>query len=136
MLRLDYLSCLLTVLATVLMGRKLWPGLVVSIVNSSIVCVIGFHTSQFGLIPANVFCIGIYAFSIRSWLKKQPPKPHREALQTASASVADDPAMSATTLPRTRRSNLPHRRRAIGSVTNSLSTVFARVKSSENAYSN
>jgi hypothetical protein len=52
--RLDYLSCFLTVLATVLMGRKLWPGLVVSIVNSSIVCVIGIHTSQFGFIPANV----------------------------------------------------------------------------------
>jgi hypothetical protein len=108
------------------MGRKLWPGLVVSIANSLIVCVIGFHTSQFGFIPANVFCIGIYAFSIRSWLKKQPQKPRHEALQTASASVADDPAMSATTLPRTRRSNLPHRRYAKSSFTNSLSTMFAR----------
>jgi hypothetical protein len=118
------------------MGRKLWPGLVVSIVNSSIVCVIGIHTSQFGFIPANLFCIGIYAFSIRSWLKKQPQKNRAEALQAASASVADEPAMSASTQPRTRRSNLSHRRPATGSFTNSHSTVFARVRSSEKAYSN
>jgi hypothetical protein len=136
LLRLDYLSCFLTVLATVLVGRKLWPGLIVSIVNSSIVCVIGFHTSQFGFIPANVFCIGIYAISIRSWLRKQPEKLRQEALQTASGSVADDPAMSASTQPRTRRSNLSHRKCANGSSTNSLSTVFARVRSRQNAYSN
>jgi hypothetical protein len=108
------------------MGRKLWPGLVVSIVNSSIVCVIGFHTSQFGFIPANLFCIGIYAFSIRPWLKKQPQKPRDEAPQTASGSVADDPAMSASTLPRTRRSNLSHRRCAKGCFANSIPTAFAR----------
>lgn len=80
MFRLDYLSCLLTVLATVLMGRKQWSGLAVSMVNSLIVCVIGFHTSQFGFIPANLFCIGINAISIRSWLNKQPQEPQREAL--------------------------------------------------------
>lgn len=38
MFRLDYLSCFLTVLATVLVGRKLWTGLLISIVNSLIVC--------------------------------------------------------------------------------------------------
>ena len=38
MFHLDYLSCLLTVLATILVGRKLWTGLVVSGVNSAIVC--------------------------------------------------------------------------------------------------
>jgi hypothetical protein len=71
MFRLDYLSCLLTVLATILVGRKLWTGLVVSGVNSVIVCVIGLHTSQFGFIPANLFCICVYAFSIRSWIKER-----------------------------------------------------------------
>jgi hypothetical protein len=35
-----------------------------------IVCVIGAHTSQFGFIPANVSCICIYAFNLKSWLKK------------------------------------------------------------------
>jgi hypothetical protein len=59
MFRLDYLSCFLTVVATILLGRKMWTGLVVSAVNSLVVCVIGLHTSQYGFIPANVFCICI-----------------------------------------------------------------------------
>src|SRR5271165_1936086 len=69
--RLDYLSCFLTVVATILVGRKMWTGLVVSGVNSLIVCVIGLHTSQYGFIPANVFCICINAFNLRAWLKVQ-----------------------------------------------------------------
>ncbi|MGD0938312.1 MAG: hypothetical protein ABR905_01285 [Terracidiphilus sp.] len=76
--RLDYLSCLLTVVATVLVGRKKWTGLVVSAVNSLIVCVIGVHTSQYGFIPANLFCIGIYAFNLKSWLNKgEQPRTER-----------------------------------------------------------
>jgi hypothetical protein len=70
MFRLDYLSCFLTILATVLVGRKSWTGLLISIVNKLIACLIGFRTSQFGFIRATVFCICAYAFSIRSWLKK------------------------------------------------------------------
>jgi hypothetical protein len=70
MFRLDYLSCFLTILATVLVGRKSWTGLLISIVNSLIVCVIGFRTSQFGFIPANLICVCVYAFNIRSWFKK------------------------------------------------------------------
>jgi hypothetical protein len=73
MFRLDYLSCCLTVLSTILLGRKLWIGLVVAAINSVIVCVIGMRTSQFGFIPANLFCIVIYAFSIRSWIRTQAP---------------------------------------------------------------
>ena len=69
--RLDYLSCLLTVVATILVGRRMWSGLVVSCVNSLIVCVIGLHTSQYGFVPANVFCICINAFNLRAWLKDQ-----------------------------------------------------------------
>ena len=71
MFRLDYLSCFLTVVATILVGRRMWSGLVVSCVNSLIVCVIGLHTSQYGFIPANLFCIGINAFNLRTWLKLQ-----------------------------------------------------------------
>jgi hypothetical protein len=71
MFRLDYLSCFLTVVATILVGRKMWTGLVVSGVNSLIVCVIGLHTSQYGFIPANVFCICINVFNLRAWLKVQ-----------------------------------------------------------------
>src|ERR1700684_1242277 len=71
MFRLDYLSCFLTVVATILVGRKMWSGLIVSGVNSLIVCVIGLHTSQYGFIPANVFCICINAFNLRAWLRAQ-----------------------------------------------------------------
>src|SRR6266436_794706 len=70
MFHLDYLSCFLTILATVLVGRRSWTGLLISIVNSMIVCVIGLRTSQFGFIPANLICICVYAFTIRSWVKK------------------------------------------------------------------
>lgn len=87
MFHLDYLSCLLTVVATVLVGRKMWSGLVVSGVNSLVVCVIGLHTSQYGFIPANVFCICINAFSLRAWLKtrKDPSGWTTEASSHAAA---------------------------------------------------
>ena len=68
-LRLDYLSCALTVLSTVLIGRRNWEGWVLAGINSVIVCVIGFRTSQIGFIPANLFCIVLYAFNLRSWRK-------------------------------------------------------------------
>lgn len=71
MFRLDYLSCLLTVLSTVLVGRKMWYGLVVAGVNSLLICIIGLKTSQLGFIPANLFCIGVYAMSIRSWRRER-----------------------------------------------------------------
>ena len=71
MIRLDYLSCLLTVLSTVLVGQKRWTGLVVASVNSVIVCVIGLRTGQLGFVPANLFCIAVYVSSIRSWVKSE-----------------------------------------------------------------
>jgi hypothetical protein len=55
------------VLSTVLVGRKLWHGLVVAGVNSLLICVIGLKTAQLGFIPANLFCIAVYGMSIRSW---------------------------------------------------------------------
>lgn len=74
MFHLDYLSCFLTVLATILLARKSWIGLLLAIVNSLIVCVIGLRTSQLGFIPANLFCICVYAFSMRPWFKEHTPK--------------------------------------------------------------
>ncbi len=70
MVRLDYLSCLLTVLATVLIGKKLWQGWVVAAVNSAVVCVIGARTAQFGFIPANLLCIALYAGNLLNWRPK------------------------------------------------------------------
>lgn len=88
MFHLDYLSCILTVLATVLIGRKLWIGLVLAAINSAIVCVIGLHTSQFGFIPANLFCIGVYAISIRSWLRKDKASAETLPEMKATAQTA------------------------------------------------
>jgi hypothetical protein len=51
------------------MGRKRWTGLAVAGVNSGIICMIGLRTGQLGFIPANLFCIGVYAVSIKSWVK-------------------------------------------------------------------
>jgi hypothetical protein len=71
MFHLDYLSCFLTVLATILLARECWIGLVLAIINSMIVCAIGWHTLQLGFIPANLFCICVYTLSMRSWFKQQ-----------------------------------------------------------------
>jgi hypothetical protein len=69
MLRLDYLSCLLTILSTILIGRKMWTGFILAGINSLLLCFIGYETHQTGLIPANIFCIAVYGFSIRSWIR-------------------------------------------------------------------
>ena len=67
MLRLDYLSCILTVASTILVGRRCWEGWVLAGVNSAIICVIGFRTAQMGFIPANLFCIVMSAINLRAW---------------------------------------------------------------------
>ena len=76
MFHLDYISCALTVPATILLARKSWIGLLIATVNSLIVCAIALRTSQLGLIPANLICICIYASSMRSWLYGQT-RPNR-----------------------------------------------------------
>jgi hypothetical protein len=101
MFRLDYLSCFLTVVATILVGRKMWTGLVVSGVNSLIVCVIGLHTSQYGFIPANVFCICINAFNLRAWLKVQKD-PSESTTDASSELVAGCKRMSTSKKAATR----------------------------------
>jgi hypothetical protein len=70
MFRLDYFSCVLTVLSTILIGRKAWIGFVVAGINSVIISYIAMVTHQIGFIPANLFCIVIYVFSIRAWIRE------------------------------------------------------------------
>ena len=94
MFHLDYLSCFLTVLAAILLARKSWIGLLIAIVNSLIVCAIGLRTTQLGFIPANLFCICVYAFNMRSWLKEQRQANRDQAQRQESVSVADGPRMS------------------------------------------
>jgi len=71
-LRLDYLSCVLTVLSTILVGKRCWEGWALAVVNSVIICIIGLKTSQFGFVPANLFCIVLYAVNLWTWRKVEP----------------------------------------------------------------
>jgi hypothetical protein len=70
-LRLDCLSCVLTVSSTILVGRRCWEGWVLAAANSLIICVIGLRTAQLGFIPANLFCIVLYAVNLRTWRKAE-----------------------------------------------------------------
>ena len=74
-IRLDYVSCALTILSTVLIGRKLWQGWVVAAVNSAVVCIIGIRTAQFGFVPANLLCIGLYTSNLLTWRFRSPQPP-------------------------------------------------------------
>ncbi|PYT61216.1 MAG: hypothetical protein DMG35_09705 [Acidobacteria bacterium] len=66
-IRLDYVSCVLTILGTILLGKRLWQGWVVAAVNSAVVCVIGVRTAQFGFVPANLLCIALYTSNLFHW---------------------------------------------------------------------
>lgn len=103
MLHLDYLSCCLTVVSTVLVARKRWSGLVIAAINSAIICAIGFRTSQFGFIPANLFCILVYALSLRSWRKPRREltreQADREALGFVMGETHADAFLAARTFP-------------------------------------
>lgn len=72
-LRLDYLSCLLTVASTILVGRRCWEGWVLAGINSVIICFIGVRTAQWGFVPANLFCIVLYGVNLRAWRKAETP---------------------------------------------------------------
>jgi hypothetical protein len=121
--RLDYLSCFLTVVATILVGKKMWTGLIVSGVNSLIVCVIGLHTSQYGFIPANVFCICINAFNLRAWLTVQKD-PSESTTDASSELVAGCKRMS--TSKKARRLINSFRIRREGKLGNSIPSLAVK----------
>jgi hypothetical protein len=76
MFRLDYISCVLTISAAILLGQKRWQGWLIAGINSVLICDIAVKTSQLGFIPANVFCVALYAYNIFGWRKRI--KAHRE----------------------------------------------------------
>ena len=83
MLRLDYLSCVLTIASTILVGRRCWEGWALAGVNSVLICVIGVRTAQLGFVPANMFCIVVSAINLRAWrrakgleVESQAPASH------------------------------------------------------------
>lgn len=77
-IRLDYVSCMLTILGTILLGKKLWQGWVVAAMNSVVVCVIGVRTAQFGFVPANLLCIALYTSNVVTWRFKRPSSTSNE----------------------------------------------------------
>jgi hypothetical protein len=85
MLRLDYLSCLLTIASTLMVGRRMWHGWLVAGANSVIISVIGMKTGQWGFVPANLFCIGIYVYNIILWRQQSPSMPASATLNGQSA---------------------------------------------------
>lgn len=70
--RLDYISCALTVVSTILLGRRFWQGWVVAGANSALICVIAVRTAQTGFIPANLFCLAMYGYNVRKWRQPEP----------------------------------------------------------------
>jgi hypothetical protein len=68
---LDYLSCALTVLSTILVGKRCWEGWILAAVNSLVICIIGIKTAQFGFVPANLFCVVLYGVNLRTWRKAE-----------------------------------------------------------------
>jgi len=87
LLRLDYVSCVLTILATFLLGRKLWQGWVVAAVNSAVVCVIGVRTAQFGFVPANLLCIALYTSNLVTWRFRSPDHAAKQDSKVASGAA-------------------------------------------------
>ncbi len=71
MFRLDYISCVLTIISTVLIGRRCWQGWILAAINSMVICVLAKNTEQLGLIPANVFCVALYAYNVWHWRKTE-----------------------------------------------------------------
>jgi len=62
---------LLTVISTILIGRRYWEGWVLAGINSAVMCVIGIRTAQVGFIPANLFCMILYGVNLRAWRKAE-----------------------------------------------------------------
>jgi hypothetical protein len=87
---------MLTVVSTIMVVRKQWMGLVIAAINCVIVCVIGIRTAQYGFVPANLFCILTYAWSIRSWSRDR--KPTNNPIAT-SVTVAPQASRTRTTTP-------------------------------------
>ncbi len=102
-MRLDYISCVLTIGSTVLIGKRHWQGWLVAAANSVIICYIGFQTEQTGFIPANLFCIGIYGYNVYQWRSAK-----REQSQPAAASGT---LMRRASHHRNSRDSASHRKR-------------------------
>jgi hypothetical protein len=74
MFHLKSLSCLLTVLAAILLTQKSRTGLLIAVVASLIVFSIELRSSQPDTISVNLFSICVYAFGMESRIKTNKHK--------------------------------------------------------------
>jgi hypothetical protein len=86
---LDYISCVLTVLSTLLVGRRLWQGWIVAGVNSVIISWIGLRTGQWGFVPANVFCLAMYLYNVKAWRSAAPLTAGAAGLSRRGPTMSD-----------------------------------------------
>jgi hypothetical protein len=75
------------VLSTILVGRRTWHGWLLAGANSVIICVIGFRTSQTGFIPANLFCIALYAYNVIKWRAEDAVSENKAPSRTEAISA-------------------------------------------------
>lgn len=69
-LHADYASLVLTVAYNLILGRHKWYGWIVAALNAIALILVGIDTGAYGLIPAKVFSLGIYAHNTKRWLKE------------------------------------------------------------------
>lgn len=106
-MRLDYISCFLTIGSTVLIGKRYWQGWLVAAANSVIICYIGLQTEQTGFIPANIFCLGIYGYNVYQWRVAKPGQ--------SQAVAASDTLMRRAPRHRNTRDSASRRKRKLAS---------------------
>jgi hypothetical protein len=89
MFRLDYVSCVLTIASTILVGEKRWEGWLVAGFNSICICIIAVNTSQTGFIPANLYCLALCGHNVRESRKgrRAPSAPDQEYDEAHSIAV-------------------------------------------------
>lgn len=56
-------------------------------VNSALICIIAVNTSQFGFIPANLFCLALYAYNVRGWRKALSVQKEHDELGAETQSL-------------------------------------------------
>jgi hypothetical protein len=106
----NYVSCCLTVVSTVLVGKRLWHGWILAGLNSVIICLIGFQTRQWGFIPANLFCLVMYVHNIRKW-REPAVETVDTALSLAESSVTANVKPQAHVVDRLLSTELPARKK-------------------------
>ena len=91
MFHLDYLSCLLTVLATILLARQSWIGLLVAIVQQfDRLCNWFANVTTWLYSSEPVLHLCIRTFSMRPWLKEQTDTKSRSRAARSSGSAAQN----------------------------------------------